>query len=174
MVSNLVSIHAARFRPDDEEGQLVGRPAAHVHRPRGFCRLLDMGGVPGRSLLGAGHRLPFAVLFARDIWEFTALIARAKPSWIPAWLPFSPALLILWAPGRISFYLLLLSRGLLQGDVGGPGRMCCRRASSRVPWRKLVPANHSKYSPVFSLPRDHFYFHARPRRLEGNVVRRAR
>jgi hypothetical protein len=27
----------------------------------------------------------------------------AKPSWIPAWLPFSPALLILWAPGGFRF-----------------------------------------------------------------------
>jgi len=29
-----------------------------------------------------------------------------KPSWIPAWLPFSPALLILWAPGgfRVTCY----------------------------------------------------------------------
>lgn len=26
-----------------------------------------------------------------------------KPSWIPAWLPFSPALLILWAPGGFRF-----------------------------------------------------------------------
>src|SRR5205085_9860087 len=27
----------------------------------------------------------------------------AKPSWIPAWLPFSPAFLILWAPGGFRF-----------------------------------------------------------------------
>jgi hypothetical protein len=27
----------------------------------------------------------------------------AKPAWIPAWLPFSPALLILWAPGGFRF-----------------------------------------------------------------------
>ena len=27
----------------------------------------------------------------------------AKPSWIPDWLPFSPALLILWAPGGFRF-----------------------------------------------------------------------
>ncbi len=27
----------------------------------------------------------------------------AKPSWIPAWLPFSPALLILWAPAGFRF-----------------------------------------------------------------------
>ena len=26
-----------------------------------------------------------------------------KPNWIPAWLPFSPALLILWAPGGFRF-----------------------------------------------------------------------
>ncbi|HZK80802.1 MAG TPA: hypothetical protein VFC46_07030, partial [Humisphaera sp.] len=26
-----------------------------------------------------------------------------KPGWIPAWLPFSPALLILWAPGGFRF-----------------------------------------------------------------------
>ncbi|MEJ7578402.1 MAG: hypothetical protein WKF74_15505 [Pyrinomonadaceae bacterium] len=27
----------------------------------------------------------------------------AKPSWLPAWLPFTPALLILWAPGGFRF-----------------------------------------------------------------------
>ena len=27
----------------------------------------------------------------------------AKPDWIPSWLPFSPALLILWAPGGFRF-----------------------------------------------------------------------
>lgn len=27
----------------------------------------------------------------------------AKPAWIPSWLPFSPALLILWAPGGFRF-----------------------------------------------------------------------
>jgi hypothetical protein len=27
----------------------------------------------------------------------------AKPSWIPSWLPFTPALLILWAPGGFRF-----------------------------------------------------------------------
>jgi hypothetical protein len=27
----------------------------------------------------------------------------AKPGWIPSWLPFSPALLILWAPGGFRF-----------------------------------------------------------------------
>jgi len=27
----------------------------------------------------------------------------AKPAWIPGWLPFSPALLILWAPGGFRF-----------------------------------------------------------------------
>lgn len=27
----------------------------------------------------------------------------SKPDWIPAWLPFSPALLILWAPGGFRF-----------------------------------------------------------------------
>src|SRR5215467_164927 len=26
-----------------------------------------------------------------------------KPDWIPGWLPFSPALLILWAPGGFRF-----------------------------------------------------------------------
>ena len=25
------------------------------------------------------------------------------PSWLPSWLPFSPALLILWAPGGFRF-----------------------------------------------------------------------
>ena len=43
-----------------------------------------------------------------------------KPAWIPAWVPFSPALLILPFPGVLPFHLLLLPRRVLQVVLGRP------------------------------------------------------
>ena len=42
----------------------------------------------------------------------------AKPDMWPVWLPFSPALLILMGSWRISFYMLLLPRRVLQSVLG--------------------------------------------------------
>ncbi len=52
--------------------------SAHLSRLFGVHNLFDVGGVSGRSLLGAGHRLSLAVLLAGDFWSFAALAARAK------------------------------------------------------------------------------------------------
>src|ERR1019366_3260823 len=53
--------------------------------------------------------------------------------------------------GRISFHLLLLSRRVLQGVLGRPGQLRGWRATQNVPRRTLVPAHHSKCSPLFLL-----------------------
>jgi len=51
---------------------------ADLSRLFGVHNLLDLGGVSGRSLLGARHRIFVAVLLAGDLREFAALAARAK------------------------------------------------------------------------------------------------
>ena len=44
--------------------------------------------------------------YSPELFGSSEAIFGAKPSWIPAWLPFSPALLILWAPAgfRLTCY----------------------------------------------------------------------
>ena len=51
-------------------------------------------------------QLRLAVLFAGTVWRFAAQLVWTETGWWPAWLIFSPALLILWAPGgfRLTCY----------------------------------------------------------------------
>ena len=126
---------------------------------------------PGNALLL--RPLSFAVLFAGNFWRFAAQLFGPKPGWWPAWLPFSPALLVLWAPGRFSAHLLLLSRRLLQSVLGRSARLRRRRAAQGISRRAFVSAHHAKHSPLFPLPRAAFHPRPRARRLEGAVVHRS-
>ncbi len=49
---------------------------------------------------GAHYLSPF---FSPELFGSDESWFGAKPAWIPGWLPFSPALLILWAPGGFRF-----------------------------------------------------------------------
>ena len=49
---------------------------------------------------GANYLSPF---YSPELFGSAHAWFGPKPSWIPAWLPFSPALLILWAPGGFRF-----------------------------------------------------------------------
>ena len=52
-------------------------------------------------LPGTGYLSPF---YSPEIFGSSPhALFGPKPDWIPAWLPFSPALLILWAPGGFRF-----------------------------------------------------------------------
>src|SRR4028118_1358600 len=44
---------------------------------------------------GANYLSPF---YSPELFGSEHSLFGAKPAWIPDWLPFSPALLILWAP----------------------------------------------------------------------------
>src|SRR5262249_5153328 len=53
---------------------------------------------------GANYLSPF---YSPEIWGNSPhALLGPKPGWWPGWLPFSPALLILWAPGgfRLTCY----------------------------------------------------------------------
>ena len=68
-------------------------------------RVRDLGGVPGDTTPTA---LPVAVLLAGACLAASSRTPGARwfgpqPSWWPSWLLFSPALLILWAPGGFRF-----------------------------------------------------------------------
>ena len=64
-------------------------------------------------------------------------------------------------PGWISFYVLLLSRQLLQGVLGGSAGLRCGRTAEELLGRALIPAHYSEHSQVLSVPRS--YLHIFPR-----------
>ncbi len=68
-------------------------------------RLLDVGGVPGQSLHVRSVSLTVLLTRKSSATRRTAGSARSRRAW-PAWLPFSPALLILPIPGlfRLTCY----------------------------------------------------------------------
>src|ERR1700682_1947790 len=89
---------ADRLRSHRAARPLVGAASPHRRRSRHVRGLHDLGRLPGRAL---------------QIWKLSVplLLARAlrigqRPAWWPAWLVFSPALVILWAPGgfRLTCY----------------------------------------------------------------------
>ena len=84
--------------------------------------------------------------------RLAARLVRAKPAWWPAWLPFSPALLILWAPGGLPLHLLLLPRRLLQGVLGRPARLRRRRAAQELLGRAHLAAGPAERPPLLPVP----------------------
>ena len=77
---------------------------ARLYRIIDFHRLLHVGGVSGSELFLRQLRL--AVLFAGTVWRFAPQLVWTETGLVAAWLLFSPALLILWAPGgfRLTCY----------------------------------------------------------------------
>jgi hypothetical protein len=86
-----------------------------------------------------------------------------KPSWWPAWLLFSPALLILWAPGgfRLTCYYY---RGAYYKAFWADPPACTVGT--------FIPAHHAERPSLFSLSRAGFYSDSFNRRLEGTLVYR--
>ena len=77
-------------------------PLATFLGPLRVRRLRDVGGVPERAL--HLRPVPLAVLLAASSSATRRTPGSApKPGWWPAWLPFSPALLILPFPGLFRF-----------------------------------------------------------------------
>jgi len=74
-----------------------------------------------------------------------------KPTWWPAWLIFSPALLVLWAPGgfRLTCYYY---RGAYYKAFWADPPACTVGEPRKTYWgSEFVPADHAKRAPLFSL-----------------------
>jgi hypothetical protein len=54
---------------------------------------------------GANYRFDhyLSPMYSPELFGSTRALFGLTPSWIPSWIPFSPALLILWAPGGFRF-----------------------------------------------------------------------
>ena len=114
---------------------MVDRAGPDLSRSRSLCRLFDLGRVSGRALYV--RALSFADVFA-------AHLGSGRPDGLGTFVagdvagvdtdvdpydagPFDPL-----GTGRVSVYLLLLSRCLLQVVLGRPPGMRRRRASLRL------------------------------------------
>ena len=93
-----------------------------------------------------------------------------KPGWWPAWLPFSPALLILPFPGLFRLHLLLLSGRVLQGVLGRSAGLRGRRAAEDLLGRGVVSADPAEHPPLFPVRRAAVPPRAAARRVEGALV----
>ena len=95
-------VGAARIRSDDAAGRLVGAAAPHVHRARARSSSMRRGRHFRVSTTSSGLTCRPSTHRCSSATGRTAGSAR-KPGWWPAALPFSAALLILWAPGGFRF-----------------------------------------------------------------------
>ena len=96
-----------------------------------------------------------------------------QPGWWPGALPFSAALLILWAPGGFRFTCYYYRGAYLQGILGGSTVVHCRRTAQTVPGGALVSLDPPERSSLLPLPGVDFHRDPHLRRVEGDVVRRA-
>src|SRR5437867_967590 len=72
--------------------------------------------------------------------------------------------------GRLPTDLLLLSRRVLQGVLGGPALLHCERAARTLPRREFISARSSEHSPLLPLFGAAFHLVPDPRRLAGALV----
>src|ERR1700730_18020348 len=105
-------------RRNDARGCLVAAAAARLPRLVDLHCFLNMGGVSGRLLFF--RQLYFSVLFAGTFWCFTAQLVRAKTELVARLVNLFAGAFDSVGTGRISADLLLLSRRVLQGVLGGP------------------------------------------------------
>src|SRR4029450_7460837 len=72
-----------------------------------------------------------------------------------------------WLPGNV----LLLSRRLLQGVLGGSSFLHSRRAAQEISRRGFLSFDRAEYPPVFSLSRPGISYHSGPGRVGSILVR---
>ena len=95
-----------------------------------------------------------------------------QPGWWPGALPFSAALLILWAPGGFRFTCYYYRGRLLQGVLGRSAGLHRRRAAQDYLGERSFPADHAERPPLLPLSRAPLHRHPDLRRLDGDVVHR--
>ena len=83
---------------------MVGTTPCHLYLSLCFCYLCNLGRIPGRTLLFGSYLSP---LYSPELFgDSSHSWFGNKPGWWPKILPWSPALLVLWAPGlfRLTCY----------------------------------------------------------------------
>ena len=150
----IIAASCARVRPNDATGCVVAAVGRHVLRLHVVHRLFDVGGLLEREL--RVRPVPVADVLAAAVRAVGALSWFGGPAHpdvvavVPPVLGRGPDSL---GPGGLPAHLLLLSRRLLQGVLGGPVRLRGRRAAQEVPRRALVSARHPEHPPLLPVRR---------------------
>ncbi len=121
-----------------------------------FHRLLHLGGVSGDELLF--RAVPLAVLFAGNFRRFAAQLVWTETGLVAgAGLLFSPALLILWAPGGFRLTCYYYRGAYYKAFLGRSAGLHRRRTAQDVSRRALVSAHHAECASLLSLSRAHLH-----------------
>lgn len=121
----------APVRGNVPPGYVVGTAAAGLPGFLRIHRLFHVGGISPlfsqwKSHLlvrGERSRLSVAVFLAGNFWNFAACSFRAEAGMVAIVDFFLSRAVDFVGAGRFSFYLLLLSRRVLQGVLGGPDQL---------------------------------------------------
>src|SRR5678809_704732 len=100
---------------------MVAPATRRFHHPRRLRRLRDMGRIPERSL--HIRTIPVAVLLAGDLRRSANGVVRREARMVAFAAPVLAGADHSAVPGSVSFYLLLLSRRVLQGVLGGSAEL---------------------------------------------------
>src|SRR5436190_1547165 len=134
---------------NDARRSLVDAAAASFCRVVDFHRVFHVGGVSGTELFL--WQLHLALLFARNFRRITSQLVWTKTGLVAAFFNLFSCVVGPLGAGWIPIDLLLLSRRLLQGILGGSSRMHSRRAAKKLLGRALLPADHAECAPLFPL-----------------------
>src|SRR5437016_3210651 len=127
-----------------------------------------MGGVSGTKLFF--RQLHLALLFARNFRRLAPQLVWTKTQLVATFPIFLSRVVSSLGAGRISGDLLLLSRRLLQGVLGGSAGMHSRRAAKKLLGRAFVPVDHAERSSLLSLRRALLSLGSSVRCLESAMV----
>jgi len=90
---------------------MVDPTTVRLFRIIDIYHLFHVGRFPGEELFF--RQLHFAIVFARDFWEFAAQLVRAETQLVAGLGDLFSCFARSLGPGRISAYVLLLSGGVL-------------------------------------------------------------
>ena len=121
-----------------------------VPRIVGIHGLLHVGSVAGYAL--PVRPLSVAVLFARALRRPQDRLVRRKARWWPGWLVFSPAMLILWAPGGFRFTCYYYRGAYYKAFWADPPSCAVGEPRKTYCGERSVPADHAEHPPLLSLP----------------------
>ena len=93
-----------------------------------------------------------------------------KPGWWPGWLLFSPALLILWAPGGFRLTCYYYRGAYYKAFWADPPACTVGEPRKTYLGERSFPAHHAKRPSLFSLSRTGLHRDPDNRRLEGALV----
>src|SRR5579872_5618180 len=149
-------------------GRLVGTADGRGHRAGIVHRVRHVGRLSERPLYI--RPVSLAVLFAGDLRQFAARDLRSE-AWMVAGLASVLARTHHPALSRtLPRDVLLLSRRVLQGDVGRSAVVHRARTAPQLPRRALIPADSAEHPSVLPLYRIHLSGHPRARRVECALV----